>query len=136
MSWKTSLPILIVAIILMEFVSCAGDAESSRELSNAAMVKILSGDREALEFEAELFAAVDTLYPKAGDTLEAVFGNQQTARIVVKEYESSSGYLLLQFTEQGMVTNFDDYIIGGKYLEIRPDPNAVRQTGSASSIDS
>ena len=126
----------LVLGVLAALVSCASGPELARESTNTAIVRVLRASRQNLEFEAEMLTRVDTLHTRPGDTLEVVFADRQTARVEVLEYDGRTRYVRIVFTEEGMRANFDDYVVGGAYLELRPDPNAVLQTGGAGAIDS
>lgn len=127
---------LLSLVLFLALAGCASGPEIETVSTNAAIIRVLRGSRQSLEFEAEMFSSINTLHPRPGESLEVVFQDRQTARVEVLSYDENSGFIRFVLTEEGFRANFSDYIVGGAYLQLQPDPNAVRQTGGAGAIDS
>lgn len=137
MRHRNAIRILILSLVsALLLFSCASEERRVQSYEESAMIKVLEGDKESLEFSAELMGGDNLVSPPApGDRYVVVLGESSNARVRVLAYQEESSYIELKFTEKGMATNFNDYIIGGVMLEIRPDENRVKSTGEAQRIE-
>lgn len=126
---------MVFLVLCLFFSACASSGgKQVKELEKIAMAKILGTEKEAMRFSLQLFDPDGLLNPRTGDKLEALFGSS-TAKVEVIQYDSESGFLVLELTEAGMKTNYDDYIFAGKQLTLRKDKDSLPSTGGPASID-